>query len=293
MRWAIITGVYNAADLVPEFCEYHLGLGVDKIYAADYGSDDGTLEQLRPFIEAGRVERVPIPTHHFASYNPSNAILTTIRNEGAADWVSFLDPDEFLTGPEDLKEKLSQEAEQGVEAIAVRRANLTGVGPVPANEHYLTHLTLKVVKTDTRVSDPSATLSSPWIFSRLPPKVMVRVQAHLTITDGDHDVAGAVKAVPRPWLELLHLPMRGYQAFEKKIELGTEYLRTNPELGPGTAWHWRRWIELFQSGALRDEYEKQFLDEATAQRLLAEGHLVQERLLADWWTKRRSPADYL
>lgn len=43
MRWAIITGMYNVADLATEFCKYHLGLGVDKISVAEYGSDDGHL----------------------------------------------------------------------------------------------------------------------------------------------------------------------------------------------------------------------------------------------------------
>ena len=37
MRWAIITGMYNVADLATEFCRYHLGLGADRIFVADYG----------------------------------------------------------------------------------------------------------------------------------------------------------------------------------------------------------------------------------------------------------------
>jgi hypothetical protein len=295
MRWAIITGMYNVADLVTEFCKYHLGLGVDKIFVADYGSDDSTLDRLRPFLDAGRVERVPLPTHHLASYNPSNAILGMIRKEGAADWVSF-DPDEFLTGPENLKDMLTREGARGVEAIAVPRANLTGIRSASAREHYLTHLTLKVVKTDTRVAKASAALSSPWIFSRLPPKVMIRAQSSLTTTNGDHDVVGGVKKlVPSTSLEVFHLPMRSYGAFQEKIERGREYFAKNPELAPSTGWHWRRWIELFQSGRLREEYEKQFPDEKTAQAFLAEGRLVRETRLAQWWTneQRRSAVDHL
>ncbi len=284
MRWAIITGMYNVADLVTEFCDYHLSLGVDKIFVADYGSDDSTLDRLRPFLDADQVERVPLPTHHLASYNPSNAILGTIRKEGAADWVSFLDPDEFLTGPENLKDMLTQEAARGVEAIAVPRANLTGLGPVSAREHYLTHLTLKVVKTDAREANAFAALSSPWIFSRLPPKVMIRAQSGLTATNGDHDVVGAVKnLVPSTSLEVLHLPMRSYGAFQEKIELGMEYFAKNPELAPSTGWQWRRWIELFQSGRLHEEYEKQFPGPQAAEILLAEGRVVPENRLAEWW----------
>lgn len=289
MRWAIITGMYNSADLVTEFCQYHLGLGVDKIFVAEYGSNDGTLERLDPFLREERVQLVPLPTHRLASYNPSNAILGTIRKENAADWVSFLDPDEFLIGPENLKEMLTREWARGVEAIAVPRANLTGIGSVSAREHYLRHLTLKIVKTDPRESDPSASLTSPWIFSRLPPKVMVRAQSSLTITNGDHDVVGAVqKLIPSTSLEVLHLPMRSYGAFQEKIELGREYFAKNPELSSRTGWHWRRWIELFQSGRLREEYESQFPEASVAKALLAKGRVIPEKRLAAWWTNEQS-----
>src|SRR4029450_5172826 len=151
MRWAIITGMYNVADLATEVCSYHLGLGGGKIFVADYGSDDGTLDLLAPCVRKRHVQLVPLPPHHFANYDPSNAILGMIRKENAADWISFLDPDELRHRPEQLKDSLAQEWSCGVEAIAVPRANLTGIGPIPPRADYLTHLTLKIVKTDIRV----------------------------------------------------------------------------------------------------------------------------------------------
>jgi hypothetical protein len=294
MRWAIISGMYNVADLAAEFCSYHLGLGVDKIFVADYGSDDGTLDLLGPFVREGRVHLVPLPTHHFANYDPSNAILGLAREEKAADWVSFLDPDEFLTGPENLKESLAQEWSRGVEAIAVPRFNLTGIGPIPPQAHYLTHLTLKIVETDARVFSASAPLSSPWIFSRIPPKVMVRAQSGLTTTTGDHHVRGATQdPVRSSSFEILHLPMRSYQAFQVKIERGMGYFAKNPELGPGTGWHWRRWIKLLQAGRLREEYQSQFPEAPLAEALLAEGRVVPETRLAEWWTnEKRCATDF-
>ena len=276
------------ADLATEFCRYHLGLGVDKIFAADYGSDDGTLDLLAPFVREGRVQLVPLPTHHFANYDPSNAILGMIRKENEADWISFLDPDEFLTGPENLKDSLAQEWSCGVEAIAVPRANLTGIGPISPPTHYLTHLTLKIVKTDVRVSSACATLSSPWIFSRIPPKVMGSDAKQPNDFNGDHDVLGAVQGPIRSSaFEVLHLPMRSYESFQEKIERGIGYFAKNPELSPGIGWHWRRWIELFQSGRLRDEYQSQFPGAVSAAVLLADGRVVPETRLADWWTREQ------
>jgi len=288
MRWAIISGMYNVADLATEFCSYHLGLGVDKIFVADYGSDDGTLDLLRPFVRAGHVQLVPLPTHHFANYDPSNAILRMIRAEDAADWVSFLDPDEFLTGPDNLKDSLTQEWSRGVEAIAVPRANLAGVGPIPPQVHYLTHLTLKIAKTDVRILSASAPLSSPWIFYRLAPKVMIRAQSKLTTSIGDHNARGTEKApMRRSSLEILHLPMRSYESFQVKIACGMGYFAKNPELDPIIGWHWRRWIDLFQSGRLREEYQNQFLEGSAVEALLKEGRIVPEMRLANWWANER------
>ena len=70
---------------------------------------------------------------------------------------------------------------------------------------------------------------------------------------GRPHVLGAVQGPIRSSsLEVLHLPMRSYGAFQEKIERGREYFAKNPELAQNTGWHWRRWIELFQSGRLRE-----------------------------------------
>jgi hypothetical protein len=83
--------------------------------------------------------------------------------------------------------------------------------------------------------------------------------------------------------QILHLPIRSYAAFQKKIECGIGYYAQNPELGPGTGWHWRRWIDLFRAGRLREEYESQFLDREIAMSLLSEGRVEPETRLAGWW----------
>ena len=287
MRWALVSGMYNVVDLATEFCRYHLSLGVDKIFVADYGSDDGTLDLLDPFVRARQAEVITLPTHNFASYDPSNVILGMIRETDAADWVSFLDPDEFLIGSANPKDLLAREYARGVEAIAIARRNLTGVGPVSSHSHYLTHLTFKIVKTDARASDPAAPLFSPWIFSRLPPKVMISAQSGLTTITGDHDVRGHVEPMGQSSsMEILHLPVRSYKAFEEKIECAVKYYAQNPELGPGIGWHWRRWITLLEKGQLREEYEKQFLEASEADSLFAEGRIARETRLASWLTNQ-------
>jgi hypothetical protein len=284
MRWVIITGMYNVADLAAEFCSYHLGLGANKIFVADYGSEDGTIDRLAPFVRAGVVQVVPVPTHRVVEFDPSNALLSMVREEDAGDWVSFLDPDEFLAGPINLKRCLIQLWLEGVAAVKVSRSNLIGIGSIPDTEHYLTHLNLKVVATDARIPSASAELTSPWIFSRLPPKVMLRADRRdLAVIAGDHGTIGTEEQVmTSSFLEILHLPIRTYESFKGKIEAGMDYFAKNPELGPGTGWHWRRWFALLQSGRLREEYQSQFLEASAAESLLAEGRIISETRLADW-----------
>lgn len=287
MRWAIITGTYNVADLVVEFCQYHLDLGVDRIFVSDYGSEDGTLDLLQPFVRDGLVRVIPLPTHHFVDYDPSNALLQKLREDNEADWVSFLDPDEFLVGPRGMRVSLERFWEDGAEALAVPRANLTGVGVISERNHFLSHLTLKIIATDRRIPLASAALPSPWIFSRLPPKVMVRVGSSVKVVTGDHDVVFTRNPAPTsPVLQILHLPIRGYGSFLRKVEDTEKYLAANPEFAPGIAWHWRRWIELARLGQLRKEYETQFLSPEIAATLLEENKLLEEYTLANWLRQR-------
>ena len=285
MRWVIITGMYNAADVAAEFCRYHSDLGVDKIFAADYGSEDGTIDALAPFVRSGLVEVVPLPTHRFVDYDPSNVLLRRVRANRDGDWVSFLDPDEFLTGPDDIKGHLTQSWLDGVEVLKVQRRNMVGVGIVEGGRHCLEHLTLKIIVTDARVSSAKAQLSSPWIFSHLPPKVMLRAdKENLSVVTGDHDVLGTDKerVVISSSMEILHLPVRGYEAFKRKVESVERYFAANPEFKAGQGWHWRRWIALLEKGQLRKEYESQFLDRSLAESLIAKGYVVRETRLADW-----------
>ena len=64
-------------------------------------------------------------------------------------------------------------------------------------------LTLKVVKTDARVSDPGTPLL-PDGFLPSPSKVMINAQSNLMITIGDHGVAKAAEPPQSSAFEILH-----------------------------------------------------------------------------------------
>ncbi len=293
MKWALITGMYNVADVAAEFCEFHLGLGVDQILVADYGSDDGTMEAIAPYIRSGAVRVTPVPTHHFAEYDPSNALLAELLDQGGADWVSFQDPDEFLASDFDVRASLAEAAAAGLEAVEVRRYNMTGPGPVAEDEHYMSRLTLKVVNPDIRNLPEriSRSLPSPWIFSKVSPKMILRPRAGLTVSVGDHAILGVSNRATwfDPPFELLHIPVRGFGSFELKVETTKAYLELNPEFEQTMGWHWRRWIDIREEDGLRQEYAGQFVDSEQAEALTGAHKLETDPHLADWIARGRVP----
>ena len=98
--------VRDEADVVRATIEHHLAQGVELIIAMDNGSVDGTLEILREYESAGRVELSTQPDH---DYRQSEWVTQMARRASAvhhADWVINLDADEFWV-PRDRRDRKS------------------------------------------------------------------------------------------------------------------------------------------------------------------------------------------
>lgn len=83
----------NEAPYLKEWIEYHKIVGVERIYYYDNGSDDNTLEVLKPYINEGTV------VYHKAD---GYGIQSVIYNDAVCKyrhqtyWLALLDLDEFL-----------------------------------------------------------------------------------------------------------------------------------------------------------------------------------------------------
>ena len=85
--------VRNQATLLPYFLDYHRALGVDRFFAVDNGSDDGTVELLRARDDVHVFStEASFATHQWWQ----NAILQRYRHGG---WWLLLDPDELFVYP--------------------------------------------------------------------------------------------------------------------------------------------------------------------------------------------------
>jgi hypothetical protein len=94
-RLAIVTVVKNEARDILEWLSVHRMLGADRFLVFDDGSDDGLQELLQPWISAGLLEILAAGQRS----QLENLRLGLRRLRWSADWVAFLDADEFLWSP--------------------------------------------------------------------------------------------------------------------------------------------------------------------------------------------------
>lgn len=96
-RVAIAAIVKNEGPYLLEWIAFHRAIGIKQFFIADNISDDGSTELLIALAKAGIVKRMPFPTvPGQAPQLPAYEKLMQ-RYRGEADWVAFIDCDEFLT----------------------------------------------------------------------------------------------------------------------------------------------------------------------------------------------------
>lgn len=91
----------NEGRYIREFIEFHLAVGVDRIYLFDNGSGDNTREILDNYIKSGKVVYFFFPGERmqFVAYRYAVRYCKSYTR-----WLAFIDADEFLFSPtENLK----------------------------------------------------------------------------------------------------------------------------------------------------------------------------------------------
>jgi hypothetical protein len=110
MRLVAVTRVFNEDDIVEAFFRHHAAL-VDHHLFLDNGSVDRTLEILGAlFVEGEKLSVLHNTAAHFAESIANTNLFEYAATTLGADWVVFLDTDEFLdtrAAPEGLRGALA------------------------------------------------------------------------------------------------------------------------------------------------------------------------------------------
>jgi hypothetical protein len=281
----VVTTTWNCADLVGAFLAHYRQLGFERVLVMDFDSTDGTRDILCSREWRSLVTLVPFPG--LSGLDSSNLLLSLARRAPAhGRWCLFCDPDEFLVTPSmRVDDPLLARVMAGTTALTLRRFNVTAErsiardAPARLSPHDALHLRIdrrhdRVVESDM-VKD---VLDPPWIFTAIPGKVFVDVDAAVAIGDGDHTVETKGRTAVAPdGVYLLHYPMRSYSRFAEKIEQAESDFRANSHLPPTYGWQLKRWIVVARRGGLYDEYLSQFVPDVDVEQLLADGTLTRDR----------------
>jgi hypothetical protein len=286
MNAIVATTSWNCLDLISSFLTHYQRLGFQRALVMDFNSVDGTREVLTSDEWKAFVVLEPFPG--IAGLDSSNLLLATAKRSFSSDcWCLFCDPDEFLITPSmtivDLSAHMSRH-----DSCVLPRFNVTAERSIAQfDQNRLTAqdaLTLRIDRQHQRTIEPQALmepLDPPWIFTAIPGKAFVSIDAAIAIGDGDHTAATAGPMAPAPYgVHLLHYPFRSFRSFTAKIQLAERDFAANHDLPPTYGWQLRRWIQFARRGQLFDEYLCQFVPDQDVERLLQDGTLVREWRIA-------------
>jgi hypothetical protein len=96
LRLAVGAILKNEGPYILEWIAYHRVLGVDRFFLADNGGADGSSPLLAALDRAGLVDRIPFPGVPGAPPQLPAYAEILARHGDEADWIAFIDADEFL-----------------------------------------------------------------------------------------------------------------------------------------------------------------------------------------------------
>jgi glycosyltransferase involved in cell wall biosynthesis len=279
MKIVALLGVKDEVELIGASINHLRSIGVDLIIAYDDGSTDGTLEVLEALKTKDDLWVV-----HVDRVEPwSQAITETYRLEWArktnADWFLFLDADEFwIPATGSLRDCSLEKAD----ILTVDRFNvpLTQRGPLVPGEFSPAHYKDLFLCVET-IPDFHLYIEqhpgAPWILGQpIVPKVLARANVIDTVSAGGHFVESVgdspVRRTRPSDLVIAHVPFTTFERFERKVINIGEVIRVSPDFFNGyVAWHWKRWSSMLETGHLREEFNRQVLDEHLFASLLESG----------------------
>jgi glycosyltransferase involved in cell wall biosynthesis len=263
-RIAAYLGVKDEVELIERTIAHLRTVGVDYIMACDMSSTDGTAEQLEKY----RSDDFTIITLTNQALGVSGDKEDSWAShclkrcvEAPADWVIFLDADEFwLPASGSLKECATLHA---ADVLSVERFNvvLGPDGPLvpremsPSNYDEILLFAEPIANFhQQKQRDPNL----PWLGGAVMPKTMAKLSMLEGLAPGQHDVCGDYLRRAKPSdLVIAHLPFSTRARFERKVtNIRAIYDENRINLSRseerwqnnGSAWHWRRWASLADLG---------------------------------------------
>jgi len=281
MRFVAILGVKDEVELLPRVISHLFKIGVDRVIARDNSSTDGSAEYLQSL--AG--ERLVLETLAEAEVGSDEvwaAREAQLARESGADWVIFLDADEFWLPASGSLRACTQFADESIDVLRVPRYNVplvAGEPCIPESLHPGSYANLELVARAPADDFRSYLEQHPgaaWITGVPVPKVAARPHRIGALHPGHHRIdppeGVALKRAAADALVIAHLPFTTVKRFQRKVHNIRDLLGAHDGIFPGHgAWHWKRWAAMQGDEALVEEFARQSLSAAELQDMRASG----------------------
>jgi hygromycin-B 7''-O-kinase len=275
LRFTAFVGVKDEADILPRSIAQLRAIGVSTIVVLDFGSTDGTLDDLAEAEAAGdiwilhRDDRRPLGLGRKAT--------VALARASDADFVLFLDADEIVLPQGGSLHDLKDIATADVLSMMRYNVVATDRGPelpgdlAPASYDQVLLYAQPIPDFYRRtLQEPDI----PWIQGVLEPKVMVRPRALVDLHPGFHDVDVTAE---RPWRRavatdviIAHVPIRSPDRFAIRAANYGSAIARRPDWYKGfQGWQWVRFAEAAAAGRGEGEYRRQLVDRAELAQLRA------------------------
>ena len=277
MTFAAILGVKDEVEIIGDSIAHLRRIGVEEIAVSDFGSTDGTLDVLAAECRMGDVSLRHVDPDLVFDYESSSAHDIAQAQRTRADWLLFLDADEFFIPATGLLRDSRQLADADV--LVLDRFNVVTTASHLLMPVDLSPATYGSLRLFTRqVDDFRGFLDQrpdvPFISVRPGPKVLARREAAKAVAPGGHDVvSGGLPARRAAASDLIvaHVPFSTMERFERKVVNIRAEMARHPRLFEGGyAWHWRRWAEM-SPAALEREFALQLTEATRLAALIEEG----------------------
>lgn len=281
-------GVRDEVELIGH-CVNHLRMiGIDRFLVFDLSSADGTRDVLATYESCDfTVVDIPKNTSTKSLIEQSTRIIKTLD----ADWVFLVDADEFPLPKGGNVRNCKFLYNKDVARVSRFNVAIGSDGPlVPdvlaADQYDKIWLVVEPMENFRELIFQEASI--PWIRAIPAPKIVARLNRFDGFTDGGHQILPTsgppLRRVVPDDLIVAHLPITSLERFKTKIRNIRETLSLNQEhyaSDAKLAWHWKRWLDLDQTGELEEEFRRSVWDETILDALKNEGVLRSARSMFD------------
>ena len=250
--------VRNEEDIIADNIKYHSQVGVDAFVVLDNASDDSTPDVVKSLQDDFEIDLLFEPEKTYQQRQWVTKIAFHAKDKLGADWVFSNDADEFWV-PKSGSLKTGLDRKGSI--IRCSRYNMmVSREVVESNGPYYDYV-LRMNNPIQWVNESNEFLKAMATYLReVPENVAVNAHGLIKMLSGNHSAWHIARAFNRRWSEnisIYHYPIRAYERFEKKIADRRQLLRT-PGARKKLGGRYDEWVDLFEKGKLREEYE-QFL----------------------------------